>query len=181
MAQKEVRNNVTNNTTTNKEDKKMKKDYTLNGKLTATTWQEFRAAMKEAGIDTATKTYAQLVEEYNALNVVSTGDMSSDKYYPELQDGKPLINKKQGNYIISNIVKASFIATKGDSKGSRIITMKKLFGIIRGAYAKDKDERLEDTFIKDVINELARLKYLVCKKYESGAMIFYPTKKCLEK
>lgn len=290
-------NNVTINTTNNNMrgenimTKNNKKDYTLGGMLAATTWQEFRVAMKKAGINTGTKTYEQLVEEYSSIkkepdytlggiinasnweeflkvmenagvyrvhgdaivyysefdmiansykhelahpyriscvidgeheegwfkteeeawdaakhfnsdtgvekcewdmngnvtriklensNTIPVGDNSQDKYYPELQDNKPLINKKQGEYIISNIVKASFIATKGDSKGSRIVTMKRLFGIIRGAYAKNKDEKLEDTFIKNVINELVKLKYLTCKKYESGAMVFYPTIKCKE-
>lgn len=48
--------------------KTTKKDYTLNGLLGATTWQEFRHAMKEAGINTATKSYEQLVEEYEYRN-----------------------------------------------------------------------------------------------------------------
>ena len=46
-------NNTTNNATINnntniKEETTMKKDYTLNGTINATTWQEFRAVMKEA-------------------------------------------------------------------------------------------------------------------------------------
>ena len=172
--------NATINNTPVKENT-MKKDYTLNGTINATTWQEFRNAMKEAGISTGTKTYAQLVEEYIALSkdeaiVVPVGDMSSDRYYPELQKETVIIDKKHGDYLVRNIVKASFIATKGDSKGNRIITMHKLFGIIRKAYANG-DEKLEDAFIKNIINQLVTLKYIGFKKYESGAMIFYPTLK----
>lgn len=47
---------------------KTKKDYTLNGTINATTWQEFRTAMKDAGISTGTKTYEQLATEYEYRN-----------------------------------------------------------------------------------------------------------------
>lgn len=184
MAQKEVRNNVTINTA-NKEDKKMKKDYTLNGKLTATTWQEFRVAMKEVGINTGTKTYEQLVEEYNALpkgEDVSVGDMSNDKYYPELQDGKPLLDMKHGNYIMTNVVEESFIASKGGNVGDRLITMRKLYGIIASAYLtkeeKKTNKRLEDEFIEKIVDELVRLKYLICIKHDTEARIYGLTVKC---
>lgn len=172
-----------------KEEITMKtKDYTLNGTINATTWQEFRAVMKEAGINTKTKTYAQLVEEYNALSkdngiVVPVGDFSNDKYYPDCQDDSSnnhvVLDKKHGDYIVKNIVKASFIATKGDSKGHHIVTMHKLFGIIRKAYANG-NEQIDEVFIKDIINQLVTLKYIRFKKYESGAIVFYPTVKCKE-
>lgn len=159
---------------------KTKKDYTLEGTINATTWQEFKTVMKEAGINTGTKTYEQLVEEYKSLTVVEVGDNSADKYYPELQTEisatKVIINRTKGDYLIKNIVKASFVATKGDSKGKRILTMHKLFGIIRKAYATD-NEKLEETFIKTVVNQLVSLKYICFKRYESGAIIFYPTEK----
>lgn len=150
----------------------------MNGTINATTWQEFRVAMKEAGINTGTKTYEQLVEEYNKLNgqTVPAGDMSSDKYYPELQ---VTLDMKHGNAIVKDIVKASYVASKGDSKGKRVITMKRLFGIIKSAYSTNKKDNIEESFIKEIINQLITLKYLCYKKYESGAMIFYPTKKCL--
>ena len=186
-------NNTTNNATINnntniKEETTMKKDYTLNGTINATTWQEFRAVMKEAGINTGTKSYAQLVEEYNALSkdngvTVPVGDLCNDKYYPDCQnddsDNRVVLDKKHGDYIVKNIVKASFIATKGDSKGQRIVTMHKLFGIIRKAYANG-NEQIDEAFIKDIINQLVTLKYICFKKYESGAMIFYPTVKASE-
>jgi hypothetical protein len=148
-----------------KENKTMKKDYTLNGTINATTWQEFRKAMKEAGIETGTKSYEQLVEEYNKLNTPAP---------------KFIITKDKGDYIVRNIVKASFIATKGESKGMRILTMHKLFGIIRKAYTNNLKDQLEEDFIKNVINELVKLKYITYKKYESGAMIFYPTTKAAD-
>ncbi len=172
--------------------KTAKKDYTLNGTINATTWQEFRKVMKDAGINTGTKSYDQLVEEYKSLTVtdntavtVSVGDISEDKFYPELQEEKPqkkttiTIDKKHGDYLVKQIVKASFVATKGDSKGQRILTMHKLFGIIKAGYA-NKNEQLDEAFIKDIINQLITLKYICFKKYESGAMIFYPTTKTAE-
>ena len=187
--------NVTTNNTTVKEESIMDKvkDYTLNGTINATTWQEFRAAMKEAGINIKNKTYTQLVEEYNALTteketavIVPVGDMSSDKYYPELQEiqeeKKPekkatiTIDKKHGDFLVRNIMKASFLASKGDSKGKRIIIMRKLFGIIKDAYSNN-NELVDEAFIKDIINQLVTLNYITFKKYESGAIMFYPTVK----
>lgn len=157
---------------------KTKKDYTLNGTINATTWQEFRTIMKEAGINTATKSYDQLVEEYNNLskdNVVPVGDMSSDRYEGEINP-KPIptitLKQKDGDYIIKNIYKASFMATKGENKGKRILTMKRLFGIIKSAYSKDN---IKQEFIHDIINQLVTLKYISFKRYESGAILFYPT------
>ena len=188
MAKKTNNTNVTINNTTIKEEKTMKKDYTLNGIINATTWQEFRVVMKEAGINTGTKSYAQLVEEYNALSkdngvTVPVGDLCNDKYYPDCQNDSDnnhvVLDKKHGDYIVKNLVKASFIATKGDSKGHRIVTMHKLFGIIRKAYANG-DEQIDETFIKDIINQLVTLKYICFKKYESGAIVFYPTVKASE-
>lgn len=179
-------NNTTNNATINntltKENKGMKKnDYTLNGTINATTWQEFRAVMKEAGINPGTKKYSELVEEYNALPkdnaiIVPVGDMSSDKYYPELQKEDVVIDRKHGDYLVRNIVKASFVATRGESKGNRILTMHKLYGIVKRAYS-NKNEDIEEKFIRDIINQLVSLKYIGFKRYESGAIIFFPTVK----
>ena len=112
--------------------------------------------------------------------IVSTGDMSEDKYYPELQEeNKVTIDKKHGDYLVKNIIKASFVATKGDSKGKRIITMHKLFGIVKAAYGNN-NEPVDEAFIKDIVNQLVTLKYITFKKYESGAMMFYPTAKAYE-
>lgn len=195
-----VETNVTTNNTTVKEESimdKKTKDYTLNGTINATTWQEFRAAMKEAGINIKNKTYAQLVEEYNVLTaveetvveetavIIPVGDMSSDKYYPELQEiqeeKKPekkateiTIDRKHGDFLVRNIVKASFVASKGDSKGKRIIIMRKLFGVIKDAYSNN-NESIDEAFIKGIINQLVTLNYITFKKYESGAIMFYPT------
>lgn len=180
--------NNTNNTIVKEEITMKTKDYTLNGTINATTWQEFRTVMKEAGINTGTKSYTQLVEEYNALPkdnsvVVPVGDFSNDKYYPDCQsdstDNHVVLDKKHGDYVVKNLVKASFVATKGDSKGHRIVTMHKLFGIIRKAYANG-NEQIDEAFIKDIINQLVTLHYICFKKYESGAMIFYPTTKASE-
>ena len=287
-------NNTTNNETINntntKENKTMKKankDYTLNGTINATTWQEFRTVMKEAGINTATKSYEQLAEEYEYRNrefcvlwednngkalsemfktknealdkadelnngkndcvnayhivdgkyieifreghthkvigtdhayynekftaftgtygqckeyvkencgpteggdanlvtytIVQVGDMSEDRYTGEINPApnkpKYIIDRKHGDYIVKSIVKASFVATKGDSKGKRILTMHKLFGIFRKAYTNNLNDKLEESFIKDIINQLVKLQYIGFKKYESGAIVFYPTTK----
>ena len=93
-----------------------------------------------------------------------------------------VIDKKHGVAIVKAIVKASFVVKKGfDNEGKRIITMRKLCGIIKKAYKdefQNKDLPLE--FIHDIINQLVSLKYLCFKKYESGALVFYPTKKCKE-
>lgn len=196
-------NNTTNNVAVNNKntkggivmDKKVK-DYTLGGKLTATNWKEFRTAMKDAGIAVGTKSYAQLTEEYNALpkendkpytstsaNEVSVGDLeiTKDNAPQEVitavsEETTEQINNDKLGILIPNILKASFKATRGDSKGLIIITMRKLFGIIREAYATG-NEQLDDVFIKNVINELCKQKYLTCKRYESGALMFYPTVK----
>jgi hypothetical protein len=242
--------NVVYELTINKENKTMKKtnkDYTLNGTINSTTWQEFRNFMKESGISIGTKSYEQLVEEYNYRNreycvlweenhgenykgvsakfetekealdmvdklnkenindiyhdinayhivdgkyieifrkeekstTVSVGDMSEDTYVGEINPApsksKFVIDRKHGDYIVKNIVKASFVASKGDSKGKRVITMHKLFGIIRKAYTNNLNDKLEEMFIKDVINQLVKLQYIGFKKYESGAIVFYPT------
>lgn len=183
-------------TTNNKEEnimanKNNKKDYTLGGMIKAATWQEFRVEMKKVGIDTATKTYAQLVEEYNALKtkavITPAGDMSEDKYYPEEQTEKSDMLKNFNGIddthkkaLIDAIVKKSFICTKeeSDSKGMRIITMRKLFGIIKGVYGTG--DNLPKDFIYNIINILVYNKYLCFKKYEEGGMVFYPTKKCVQ-
>ena len=103
MANNTIINNETINNTNKKESKTMKKDYTLNGTINATTWQEFRTVMKEAGINTGTKSYEQLVEEYNNLpkeNIVSVGDMSSDRYSEviEEKETKEETDMKDANY-----------------------------------------------------------------------------------
>lgn len=114
---------------------------------------------------------------------VPVGDMSEDKLYPELQEEKKtteiIIDRKHGDYLVKNIMKASFVATKGDSKDKRIVTMHKLFGIVKAAYTVD-NKLVDEAFIKNIINQLVTLKYITFKKYESGAMIFYPTVKAAD-
>jgi hypothetical protein len=200
-------NNGTINNNTSNGGKTMKNDYTLNGKLTATTWQEFRKAMKEAGIETGTKSYSQLVQEYNSLN---SEDANKTEYYNnmakqaqvsqvktksqyneerwdaiaqsaglELSKTKKVTvdaekDKDKLETILKDIIKSSFTANQGDSKGLKILPMKKLYGIIKRAYV-GKDNNLDEDSIKKVINILVFNKYIKYKKYESGAMIFYPT------
>lgn len=124
------------------------------------------------------KNYTEELKVNNSNNIVSVGDMSEDKYEGEINPApKFVIDRKHGDYIVKNIVKASFVASKGDSKGRRILTMHKLFGIIRKAYTNNLNDKLEEMFIKDIINQLVKLQYISFKKYESGAIVFYPTVK----
>lgn len=195
----------TNGATTNNTQKgkvNTMKDYTLGGRIECTTWQEFiRFCKEEYDINTGHKSFEVLSRElqyyldqddyaeaeYSGHEddtiIVPAGDIGSDKYYPELQKEKKgitiTIDRKHGDFIVKAIVKASFIASKGDSKGKRIITMHKLFGIIKRAYTTN-NEQLEESFIKDIVNQLVTLKYLCFKKYESDAMIFYPTVRASE-
>ena len=85
------------------------------------------------------------------------------------------ISQKDGRELVKRIRKASFKATKGDSSGRVIITMKKLSGIIGHVYGNGS--RVTDELLHQVINQLVKLNYLYFKRYESGALIFYPTVK----
>ena len=85
------------------------------------------------------------------------------------------ISQKDGRELVKRIRKASFKATKGDSSGRVIITMKKLSGIIGHVYGNGA--RVTDELLHQVINQLVKLNYLCFKRYESGALIFYPTVK----
>ena len=85
------------------------------------------------------------------------------------------ISQKDGRELVTRIRKASFKATKGDSAGKVIITMKKLSGIIGHIYGNGA--RVTDELLHQVINQLVKLNYLCFKRYESGALIFYPTVK----
>lgn len=85
------------------------------------------------------------------------------------------ISQKDGRELVKRIRKASFKATKGDSSGRVIITMKKLSGIIGHVYGNSA--RVTDELLHQVINQLVKLNYLCFKRYESGALIFYPTVK----
>ena len=85
------------------------------------------------------------------------------------------ISQKDGRELVKRIRKASFKATKGDSAGKVIITMKKLSGIIGHIYGNGA--RVTEELLHQVINQLVKLNYLCFKRYESGALIFYPTVK----
>ena len=192
MAQKEVRNNVTSNTT-NKEEKNMKKDYTLGGSLTATTWQEFRVAMKEVGIDTGTKTYAQLVEEYNALpkeEIVPVGDMSSDKYPEEQEEEKGFdfniktVDTEHLQKICHNIWLRSYECTKSLSEeniGKRMIKKNSLYGAIYDAYKKEIGKtEVPDKFYQRISWSLEHCEYITIKKYDNNAFAIFVEDKCKE-
>lgn len=90
---------------------KMNNDYTLNGNINATNWAEFKAAMKEAGINTGTKKYIELAEEYKVVQFLA----DTEKY----------------DVLVKRINEMSFVATKGAVKGKRIIAFRKMFGSIK--------------------------------------------------
>lgn len=97
-------------------------------------------------------------------------DLGAEADVPEF-----FISQKDGRELVKRIRKASFKATKGDSVGRVIITMKKLSGIIGHVYGNGA--RVTDELLHQVINQLVKLNYLCFKRYESGALIFYPTVK----
>jgi nicotinate-nucleotide pyrophosphorylase len=196
MAQKEVRNNVTINTA-NKEDKKMKKDYTLNGTINAKTWQEFRVAMKEVGINTGTKTYEQLVEEYNALpkcEVVPVGDMSQDKYYPEEQKEAQVSEevKVEVKHVKPDVIDIDNMPeglkdalrrelnnrkNKRDARGK--IEIKEIYKAIYACF--DTHGLMPESTIKGYINALVKLGYLKFKRFYDGYLQFFVVDTVIEK
>ena len=97
-------------------------------------------------------------------------DLDAEADAPEF-----FISQKDGRELVKRIRKASFKATRGDSAGKVIITMKKLSGIIGHIYGNGA--RVTDELLHQVINQLVKLNYLCFKRYESGALIFYPTVK----
>ena len=208
MTQK-TQKNLTNNTTKTNKEAKIMKDYTLGGTINATTWQEFRKVMKEAGINTGTKSYVQLVEEYNALItekevvsdnedvVISVGDFSQDKYYPELQKEtevkekakveeveqvqdetktkktKPEVFDKLPIALINKLIgelddrKSLF-----DSRGK--IDTKQVYKAIYACVGDGRSLIPENT-MKGYINALVRLGYLRFERSEDGYIKFFVT------
>lgn len=164
-------NATNNNTTTNKEEIIM----TLTKDL-------LREELKKYGVELSNTVFKKtkrddlikmLEEKQSGAITVPAGDMSSDKYYPE-QD--IALTDEQKKYIIKRLYYKSFKVTKGDNKGKRIVLMRRLYGIIKGAY-DNNNNNIEESIIKNVINMLVKDKYLTYKKYESGAIVFFPTVK----
>ena len=162
-----------------KENKTMKtnKDYTLNGAINATTWQEFRTVMKEAGINTGTKSYHELVEEYNKLpkdNVISVGDMSSDRY-SEIEtveqttvkenDNKPeVITKLQNDFVNKLILELHSRRRKFDSRG--LIDVSDAYKAVCQVF-----DRPSVSKIKGVLNFMVRCGYITFKN-DRGLQLF---------
>lgn len=177
-----MKTNKTNNATINNSN--LIKEESI---MTTLTKEELRKELSNKGIELSNSQFKKtkkeelikMLETQKEISViVSVGDMSEDTYIGDINPApKFVIDRKHGDYIVKNIVNASFVATKGDSKGKRILTMHKLFGIIRKAYTNNLNDKLEEAFIKDIINQLVKLHYIGFKKYESGAVVFYPTTK----
>lgn len=196
MTTKTPNANVIIDNTTNMEGITMKKtkDYTLNGTINATNWQEFRAAMKEAGINTGTKTYDALVEEYNALQkkdtdagiAITVGDgVANDIYYPELQEEvpatvpisnklKPEVITKLPVELINKILEGlNSRKRKFDSRG--LIYTKDVYSAVCKAYCwyTNSYGKLPESKIKGVINFMVSAGYLTFKKDDANHIQFF--------
>lgn len=186
MTNTTINNNETINNTNKKENKTMKKDYTLNGTINATTWQEFRTVMKEAGINTATKSFDELVEEYNNLskdNIVSVGDMSSDRYSeiaeerPETEttndSSKESVNPNKPEVIetlpdiILNKLLGELHSRRGKFDERGLIQVSDAYKAVCKTY-----ERPTENFIKGIINYMVTNKYIRFTKVNGQLQLF---------
>lgn len=170
----------------NKEEKKMKtkNDYTMGGAITAKNWTEFKAVCKEYGINCGTDTFAILSQKLSAILSAKTEPAVAKEF---------VVTQKMGDAIIRRIrlggkdrngkthSPAMFMATKSkdpETNGKYMVTMAKLYAIIADVYGLKKDEPGNDEFIKkNVINYLCKNGWLVFKRYETGALSFFPTVK----
>lgn len=159
-------------------------DYTLNGTLTAKNWTEFKAVCKEHGINCGTKKFDELVMELSAILSAKTEPAVTKEF---------VVTQKMGDAIIRRIrvggkdrngkthSAAMFVATKSkdpETNGKYMVTMSKLYAIIADVYGLKEGEPGNDDFIKkSVINYLCRTGWLSFKRYDTGAMVFFPTVK----
>lgn len=171
--------------------KKMNNDYTMGGAITAKDWTEFKVVCKSFGINCGTKTFAVLKEELAPHLAARQAVM--DKIEAATTKEEFVVTQKMGDAIIRRIrlggkdrngkthSPAMFMATKSkdpETNGKYMVTMAKLYAIIADVYGLKKDEPGNDDFIKkNVINYLCRTGWLSFKRYDSGAMVFFPTVK----
>ena len=162
------------------------KDYTLNGAVNAATWQEFRTVMKEAGINTATKTYDELVEEYNNLskdNIVSVGDMSLDRYSEIVEEkpetkitddsseepvnpNKPEVIKTLPDIILNKLL-GELHSRRGKFDERGLIQVSDAYKAVCKTY-----ERPTENFIKGVLNYMVTNKYIRFTKVNGQLQLF---------
>ena len=165
--------------------KKMNNDYTMNGRLASTNWTEFKAECKTRGLNPGTKKFVELEAEMEKiLSAESTPVAKQDEF---------VLTKKMGDAIVRRIMvggkdrngkqhsAAMFTATKSkdpDVNGKLMITMSKLYAIIADVYELEINAPGNDDFIKkNVINYLCKNGWLTFKRYETGALSFFPTVK----
>ena len=191
----EIRN-IEETTETVKEEKeietmatanKTKKDYTLNGTINATTWQEFRAVMKEAGINTATKTYAQLVEEYNALSVkeevvstdtttVNAPETSNEEVKQEQATAEKKETVKHFDKLATNLVYkmlGEIDARKCTFDNRGLIHTKDLYKAIYSSVDIGHKGLMDDSEIKGYITALIKLGYLTFGRIGNNHLQFF--------
>ncbi len=169
-------------------------DYTLNGRLSCTTWTGFIAECKSRGIDITGRKFVDLeAEMLKVLDAETAQAAVVEETAPTAMDtNKFVVDGKLGDAIIKRLMLGGkdrngkshrpsvFMGTKAkdpDNIDRLMITMKHLFGVIGDVYGLDaKDESSKET-IHAVINTFCRIKMLRYKKYDTGAVVFYPTEK----
>ena len=164
------------NNASRKELQALAKSYGIKANLSS---DAIRASLAELVLATLVPEEENAPTQENVLtdDVGNAIDRIPDDLEADAVDDEPefFISQKDGRELVKRIRKASFKATKGDSSGRVIITMKKLSGIIGHVYGNGS--RVTDELLHQVINQLVKLNYLYFKRYESGALIFYPTVK----
>lgn len=122
----------------------------------------------------------------NKVETIETvaGDFCKDRFYPAEQNQKTeqkrLALLAGGSFrkkaILKRIWNSSYIATKchdSELNGKRLIKLANIMAIINFVINKDNKGRMDDAYMKEVINALVKEKYLSFKKYEGGALQFY--------
>lgn len=176
-------------TKTMSKNTKSKNDYTMGGIIEATNWTEFKAVCKEHGINCGTKKFNELSVELSTI--LSTKAAPAEEVKPE----EFVVNKNMGDAIVRRIMlggkdrngrqhsAAAFKATKSKDpsvNGHMMVTMAKLYAIIADVYGLQQGNPNNDAFIKKcVINYLCKHGWLNFKKYEGGALSFFPTQKMM--
>ena len=166
--------------------KKMNNDYTLNGTINATSWTEFKAVCKEHGINCGTDTFAVLSQKLSTILSAKAAPAE------EVKSEEFMVNKNMGEAIVRRILvggkdrngkqhaAAMFKASKSkdpEVNGKWMVTMAKLYAIVADVYKLEGKTEENDAFIKQVINYLCKNGWLRFKKYDTGAISFFPTVK----
>lgn len=174
----------------------MKNNTTLTiATVNTASYKELQAMCKANNLKASGKT-EELRERLAALfvpeNAVPVGDLPNTFDNAPVMDVEPesfKVTQKDGMAIARRIVyggkdrngkyhsAAMFKATKSKDasvNGKWMITMSKLYAIIADVYGVSKDD---NKTIKEVINYLCEHGWLSFKRYESGALSFFPTVK----